>query len=136
MRKSKFTEELIAMAPRPRRVRTPVPSRISKRDCRHSCQDVGPWNVRLAKAVPAESPDAPREAIAGKDARQLPRELLTMTQEEFSAAFKGSPMTRAMPRGRKRNAAVVLDNVGTLDDVPALAAALPSDAMLVRRHAA
>ena len=31
-----------------------------------------------------------------------------MTQQEFSAAFKGSPMKRAKLHGLKRNAAVVL----------------------------
>ena len=35
-----------------------------------------------------------------------------MTQEEFSRAFKGSPMKRAKLRGLKRNAAVVLENLG------------------------
>jgi len=40
-----------------------------------------------------------------------------MTQKDFSAAFKGSPMKRAKLRGLKRNAAVVLGNVGTADDV-------------------
>jgi epoxyqueuosine reductase len=36
-----------------------------------------------------------------------------MTQEELSAAFRGSPMKRAKLHGLKRNAAVVLGNVGT-----------------------
>jgi epoxyqueuosine reductase QueG len=35
-----------------------------------------------------------------------------MTDEEFRAAFKGSPMKRAKLRGLKRNAAVVLGDVG------------------------
>ena len=34
-----------------------------------------------------------------------------MTQEQFSAAFKNSPMKRAKLRGLRRNAAVVLGNV-------------------------
>jgi epoxyqueuosine reductase len=55
--------------------------------------------------------------IAGKDVRRLARELLAMTQPEFSAAFKGSLMKRAKLRGLKRNSAVVLGNVGTADDV-------------------
>lgn len=49
---------------------------------------------------------APREVLAGKDARTLARELLAMTQKEFSAAFKNSPMKRAKLRRLKRNAAV------------------------------
>ena len=40
------------------------------------------------------------------------RELLAMSQEEFSAAFKGSPMKRAKLSGLKRNAAVALGNIG------------------------
>ena len=54
---------------------------------------------------------APRELLAGKDARTLATELLALTQEEFSGAFKGSPMKRAKLAGLKRNAAVVLRNV-------------------------
>ena len=38
--------------------------------------------------------------------------LLGISQDEFSRAFKGSPMKRAKLRGLKRNAAVVLGNVG------------------------
>jgi epoxyqueuosine reductase len=59
-----------------------------------------------------------------------------MTQEEFSRAFKGSPMKRAKLRGLKRNAAVVLGNIGSSADVPALVAALSDDEPLARGHAA
>jgi epoxyqueuosine reductase QueG len=48
--------------------------------------------------------------LAGHDARTLAGELLAMSQEEFSAAFKGLPMNRAKLRGLKRNAAVALGN--------------------------
>jgi epoxyqueuosine reductase QueG len=99
-------------------------------------QDVCPWNVRFAKELPDDSPYAAREALGGKDARTLARELLGMTQEEFSAAFKGSPMKRAKLRGLKRNAAVVLGNVGTADDVDALTRALDDPEPLVSEHAA
>jgi epoxyqueuosine reductase len=61
---------------------------------------------------------------------------LEITEEEFSAAFKGSPMKRAKLRGLRRNAAVVLGNVGTADDIPVLEAALHHDEPLVREHAA
>ena len=59
-----------------------------------------------------------------------------MTQEEFSAALKHSPMKRAKLRGLKRNAAAVLGNVGTLDDVDVLTHALGDAEPLVREHAA
>ena len=81
------------------------------------CQDVCPWNEKFSRALPEGSPFAPREALAGKHARTLARELLAMTQEEFSRAFSNSPMKRAKLRGMKRNAAVVLGNVGAMEDV-------------------
>jgi epoxyqueuosine reductase len=99
------------------------------------CQDVCPWNVRFAQEL-KEPAFAPREVLAEKDARTLARELLVMTQDEFSAAFKGSPMKRAKLRGLKRNAAVVLGNVGTVEDVAVLARTLEDEEPLVREHAA
>ena len=100
------------------------------------CQDVCPWNVRFATAVPEESAYAPREAIAGHDARTLAREILAMTQEEFSRAFSKSPMKRAKLQGLRRNAAVVLGNVATTDDIGALTRAGDDAGPLVREHAA
>jgi len=96
---------------------------------------VCPWNLRFAQEL-KEPAFAPREVLAGKDARQLARELLEMSQEQFSASFKNSPMKRAKLRGLKRNAAVVLGNVGTADDVDVLTRALDADEPLVREHAA
>jgi epoxyqueuosine reductase len=100
------------------------------------CQDVCPWNEKFATALPEGSPFAPRPALGGKDARTLARELLAMTQEEFSAAFSGSPMKRAKLRGLKRNAAVVLGNSGDVDHVAVLQHALEDREPLVREHAA
>lgn len=82
------------------------------------CQDVCPWNEKFSRALPAGSPFAAREAIAGKDARTLAREIMQMTQEEFSERFRRSPMKRAKLRGLKRNAEVVLGNVGTVSGGP------------------
>ena len=59
-----------------------------------------------------------------------------MSQEEFSAAFRKSPMKRAKLRGLKRNAAVVLGNVGTADDADVLARTLADPEPLVREPAA
>ena len=77
--------------------------------CRHSAQDVCPWNVRFASEL-KESAFAPREFVAGKDARTLARDLLAMEQAEFSAAFRKSPMKRAKLTGLQRTARVVLGN--------------------------
>lgn len=52
---------------------------------------------------------AAREVIAGKDARTLATELVAMSQEEFSAAFRKSPVKRAKLAGLQRNARVVVD---------------------------
>ena len=99
------------------------------------CQDVCPYNVKFAETlrVPAF---APREFLAGKDAATLARDVLALTQEEFSAAFKGSPKKRAKLRGLKRNAAVVLGNAGDPSALPSLIAALSDSEPLVREHAA
>jgi epoxyqueuosine reductase QueG len=51
----------------------------------------------------------PRAAIAGKDARTLAHDILAMSEDEFRAAFKGSPMKRAKAAGLTRNAVAVLD---------------------------
>ena len=98
------------------------------------CQDVCPWNVRFSTGL-SEPSFAPRAAIAGKDARTLARDILAMDDEAFRIAFAGSPMKRAKLRGLKRNAAVVLGNVGTSADASALIAALDDAEPLVRDHA-
>jgi epoxyqueuosine reductase len=100
------------------------------------CQEVCPWNVSFARELPDDSPFAARDALAGKEARTLAREILAMTQEEFSAAFRKSPMKRAKLRGLKRNATVVLGNIVNPDDVDILTRALDDPEPLVREHAA
>ncbi|MGK2934882.1 MAG: tRNA epoxyqueuosine(34) reductase QueG [Gemmatimonadaceae bacterium] len=73
------------------------------------CQDVCPWNVRFS--VDAQEPAfAPREIIAGKDARTLAQDVLAMEEDPFRVFFRKSPMKRAKLRGLKRNASVVLGN--------------------------
>ena len=59
-----------------------------------------------------------------------------MTQEEFSARFKGSPIKRAKRRGLLRNVAVALGNWGSPEAIPALAVALNDEEPLIRGHAA
>lgn len=92
--------------------------------------------MRFARQLLEESPLQAREMLRGKNSRTLARELLAMSQEEFSAAFRKSPMKRAKLRGLKRNAAVALGNVGTVEDVAVLDQALDDPEPLVREHAA
>lgn len=98
------------------------------------CQQVCPWNVRFATALDHPA-FAPRASLGEKDARSLALDLLAMSDDDFAVAFKGSPMKRAKLRGLKRNAAVVLGNVGTSEDVPSLVGALSDSEPLVRSHA-
>lgn len=126
-----------------RRTLAPVSSAISKWFNRHVprppfrrsiSQSVSPWNVRFAQDL-KEPAFAARSALTDKDARTLARDILAMSDEDFRTAFKGSPMKRAKLRGLKRNAAVVLGNAGTTDDVDVLTRALDDPEPLVRKHA-
>jgi epoxyqueuosine reductase len=74
-----------------------------------TCQDVCPWNVKFSRDA-TEPGYAPREVIAEKDAHTLATEVLAMSQEDFSTAFRKSPMKRAKLAGLQRNATVVLRN--------------------------
>jgi epoxyqueuosine reductase len=94
------------------------------------CQDVCPWNERFAQPSNIAELSA-RPALASNDAVAIARDILEMDDEAFRTAFKRSPMKRAKLRGLKRNAAVVLGNVGNLDELAALRhAARDSDVML------
>ena len=73
------------------------------------CQEVCPWNVKFSRDATEAAFDV-REVIADKDARTLAEDLLAMSQEEFSAAFRKSPMKRAKLAGLQRNARVMLAN--------------------------
>ena len=93
------------------------------------CLDACPWN-RFAQAS-RESTFQARVATAG-----LPlRDFLGMSQEDFSAAFKGSPIKRTKRRGLLRNVCVALGNVGTEDDLPALERAAAIEEELIAEHA-
>jgi epoxyqueuosine reductase len=74
------------------------------------CQDVCPYNVKFAREL-REPAFAAREAIRGKDAATLARELVAIGDEDFRTSFRNSPMKRAKRHGLARNAAVVLENL-------------------------
>jgi len=73
------------------------------------CQDVCPWNVKFSRDA-TELAFTARAVIAEKDARTLATEVLAMTQDEFSAAFRKSSVKRAKLAGLQRNARVVLEH--------------------------
>jgi len=92
------------------------------------CQTVCPWN----RKAPVTS-----EAALMPEAEPLSLpSLLGMTQEEFRARFRGTPLTRPKRRGLLRNAAVALGNRKDPAAVPALTRALSDPEPLVREHAA
>ena len=93
------------------------------------CLDACPWN-RFAQAS-REAAFQARPVTAGQPLRSF----LSMTQEDFSAAFKGSPIKRTKRRGLLRNVCVALGNVGTADDLPALERAAATEEDLIAEHA-
>jgi epoxyqueuosine reductase len=99
-------------------------------------QTVCPCYVKFAQALLHDSPFALREALAGKDAPQLAREISDMEVDACRVAFRGSPTRRARLPAMKGNAAVVLGNFGTADDVEVLTHALDDPEPLVWECAA
>jgi len=95
------------------------------------CQDVCPYNTKCRPTT--EPAFQPRPGLYAPEL--LP--LLRLTEAEFRAKFRGSPILRAKRRGFLRNVCVALGNLGRVDAVPALAEALGGDPEpLVRAHAA
>lgn len=93
------------------------------------CQDVCPWN---RKAIPTED----RAFQTRESYKQLrPQELLFFDHDRYVEVFRGSAMKRAKLRGLKRNAAVVIGNVGAPEDVELLLRAFHQEEdSLVRGH--
>jgi epoxyqueuosine reductase len=115
--------------PIPRDLRPRIGNRVYGCDI---CQECCPFNNAKFVQITREPAFLPREGLDGP----LLIEWMTMTQEEFSARFKGSPIKRAKRRGLLRNVAVALGNWGSPEAVPALARALNDEEPLVRGHAA
>jgi len=96
------------------------------------CQIVCPWNKPGAEAQHILEKLQPRtELLAVNLATEL-----DLSQKEFSARFKGSPVKRAKRRGYLRNVAVALGNLKDSAALPVLAAALQDNEPLIRGHAA
>ena len=90
-----------------------------------TCLDVCPWNKWARKTKESQF-----------SVKQLPRlrEMLLWSQSDFDRYLEASPIRRLKLSGLKRNVALVLGNVGTFDDIPALETLLSeSDAVLVEQ---
>ena len=91
------------------------------------CQDVCPWNRRAAKT------DDPRFAPRN-EAPELQR-LAALSETEFRAMFRGTPITRARYTGFLRNVAVAMGNSGNPEMLAPLEKLAQSDDPVVARHA-
>jgi len=90
------------------------------------CLEVCPWNrwaqvTREAKFTPRDYPDLP--------------EMLAWDDATFRETFAGSPLRRPGLQGWKRNVCVVLGNIGTPADLPALQPLIDGDDALLAEHA-
>ncbi len=86
-----------------------------------------PWNVKFSQVLAEDSPFRARDFIAGKDAVTLAADILALEQEQFSAAFRKSPMKRAKRTELRRNAVVVLANISIESRQHALDARMHDD---------
>jgi len=94
------------------------------------CLDVCPWN-RFAQTT-REARFLAKEEDEGRDRLHA---LLEISPAEFKRRFARSPILRVKRRGLLRNVCVVLGNIGTVDDLPALRRAEQHEEPLVREHA-
>ena len=101
------------------------------------CQEVCPWNVSFTTALREEA-FRPRDMFldAGSRDGTRAREIVMMDAADYAAAFKGSAIKRAKLWMLKRNACVVLGNIGTDADLAVLDAMLAHEHEVVREHAA
>ena len=95
------------------------------------CQEVCPVNEVRGDAEPDDA-FTPKPDWSSLD----PVEVLALDEESFRARFQGNPIRRATWEGLRRNACIVLGNLGDTAAVPALIDALIDASALVRGHAA
>jgi len=96
------------------------------------CLDVCPWNRFAQTTREARFLAKPDDDSSGRDELHA---LLEISQAEFKRRFARSPILRVKRRGLLRNVCVVLGNIGTADDLPALRRAEQHEEPLVREHA-
>jgi epoxyqueuosine reductase len=95
------------------------------------CQDVCPVNTVRGETV-GDDAFAPNPDWSSLD----PIAVLALDEESFRARFQGNPIRRATWEGLRRNACVVLGNLGDAGAIPSLVIALQDASALVRGHAA
>jgi epoxyqueuosine reductase len=90
------------------------------------CQEVCPWNRKApVNPEPAMQPEGSHNPL------DL-RELLEITDQQFQIRFGNTPLWRAKRRGLLRNAAIVLGNFPSADNIPSLLIGLSDAEPLVR----
>ena len=94
-------------------------------DCLKAC----PWN-RFAQ-VSREATFAARESVFSMKLR----EMLTLTDDQFRTLFSKSPIKRIKRPAFLRNVCVVLGNIGTQEDLPALQTAAADEHPIIAEHA-
>ena len=88
------------------------------------CQEVCPWNRKRVRQAEEQSPAQLESIELGA--------LLAITEDEFRARFRKTPLWRSRRRGILRNAAIVLGNQRNANSVPALVVGLNDGEPLVR----
>ena len=94
------------------------------------CLDACPWN-RFAR-LSRETAFSARQSTTGMSLRDY----LKLSDSEFRALFRNSPIKRIKRCGFLRNVCVALGNVGDLTDLPALERAASDSEPLIAEHAA
>ena len=93
------------------------------------CQDVCPWN-HGAQVSPADE-FHPRPELVNPALEWVAE----MTNDDFRATFKGSPVKRTKYSGLRRNAAIAMGNSGDADFVPQLERLAADEDENVAEHA-
>ncbi|SMP50519.1 epoxyqueuosine reductase [Neorhodopirellula lusitana] len=122
------------------------------------CQEVCPWNRKPARRATLPPPTADKSPSDQIDALKNQTDptpqtqtrdsdstaplgwidalaLFELTEEDFRARFRRSPMWRTRRRGMLRNAAMVLGNIGGAESLPALESASLDDDPVVSESA-
>jgi epoxyqueuosine reductase len=115
----------------PEELRAPMGAHVFGCDI---CQDACPWNSR-ERTSPAPLTRAPEFEPRPELVHPELEWLAGMSEEEFRASFRGSPLKRAKRSGLRRNAVVAMGNSGDASFVPQLRRLCEDDDPIVAEHA-